>query len=299
MIVASRTAHEVAISFSTVDNFGTSMSPTKRVDKNASSPAILPLAKSLQFYWYSGHVLSVVCFVCSFLLGFFSPSKSLTFYRYSLFFEFISYGIVVKQSHFNKRKSVRNQLLKDENVQYLLFATVLIMSSYVIGPLSGSLYSYVIFSFFHSIAYFQTHILEALPISLNAQAAINSRITFLTENYNQQALFFASAAEVMILSNFFWVIPGVLFLIFRNPLKTVVKLLTFAASIVFVKLRYNDSQYTKAVVQQFDMRITTLLSHPAVPQPVARFYNNTFKDFVVKYIGPVRVSISKDVKKSQ
>lgn len=275
------------------------MSPTNRVDKHASSPAILPLAKTLQFYWYLGHVLSVVCFVCSFLLGFFSPSKSTSFYRYSLFFELISYGIAVKQLHFSKRKSAWNQLLKDENVQYLLFATVLIMSSYVIGPLSGSLYSYVIFSFFHSIAYFQTHILEAMPISLNAQAAINSRITFLTANYNQQALFFASAAEVMIVSNCFWVIPGILILIFRNPLQTFAKVVTFAASIVFVKLRYNDSHYTKAVVQQFDMRITTLLSHPAVPQSVARFYNITFKDLVVKFIGPVRVSISKDVKMSQ
>lgn len=275
------------------------MPPTNQVDTKAFSLTIVLLAKTLQFYWYLGHVLSVVSFVFSFFLGFFSSSKSLSYYRYSLFFELISYGIVVKQVHFTKRKSAWNQLLKDENVQYLLFAAVLAMSSYIVGPLTGSLYSYVIFSFFHSVSYFRTNILDIMPISLKAQATLNSQITFLTSNYNQQALFFASAAEVTILSNFFWDIPRIFFLMFRNPLRTVVKVMTFAASVVFVKLRYNDSQYTKRVVQELDMRITTFLSHPVVPQSIASFYNITFKDLVVKYIGPIRVSNSTQVKKTQ
>lgn len=275
------------------------MPPTNQVDTKAFSLTIVLLAKTLQFYWYLGHVLSVVSFIFSFFLGFFSSSKSLSYYRYSLFFELISYGIVVKQVHFTKRKSTWNQLLKDENVQYLLFAAVLAMSSYIVGPLTGALYSYVIFSFFHSVSYFRTNILDIMPISLNAQATLNSRITFLTSNYNQQALFFASAAEVTIISNFFWDIPRIFFLMFRNPLRTVVKVMTFAASVVFVKLRYNDSQYTRSVVQQLDMRITMFLSHPVVPKSIASFYNITFKDLVVKYIGPIRISNSTQVKKTQ
>ncbi|SGZ47553.1 CIC11C00000001451 [Sungouiella intermedia] len=274
------------------------MPPTKQVKAKTFSLVVFPLTKTLQFYWYLGHVLSVLCFFLSVIFGFISQAKSISFYRYTLFFELVSYGIVVRQVHFKVKKSSINQILKDENVQYLLFAIVLFVSSFIIGTLSGSLYSYVIFSFFHSVTYFQSHLLDALPISIDSQAAINSRITSITTNYNQQALFFASAAELMIISNFFWTIPGLLILIFRNPLHFVVKALTLAASIVFVKLRFNDSQYTRTVVQQFDMRILTFLSHPAIPLSIVGLYTS-FKNSIMKYIGPIRVPISSGTKKNQ
>lgn len=272
--------------------------PPKPPKTRSLSQAVLPLAKTPQFYWYLGHCFSVISFILSLFWGFFSPGKSLSYYRYTLFFELISYGITIKQAH-GKRKVNKIQFLKDENVQYFIFALILYTASFILGPLSGALYSYVIFSVFHAVTYFQTHLLDALPISLNLQAAINSRISFITTNYNQQALFFASAAEVMILSNFLWSIPGLIFQVFRNPLLVAAKLGIFAASVVFVKLRYNDNQYTKTVVQQFDSRISGFLANPMVPPLLSRLYHATLKDLIVKYVGPIRVPVASVAKKSE
>lgn len=275
------------------------MPSNKQVGTKSFVLKVSSLSNGLQFYWFLGHVLSVIFFTCSFVFGFFSPSKSLSYYRFTLFFELLSYGIVIKQIHYKTRQANKNQLLKDENVQYFLFAVILFASSFFIGTLTGSLYSYVIFSFFHSITYFQAHLLDTMPISIASQADINSRITFITANYNQQALILASAGEVMILSNFLWTVPGLLLLIYTQPFYFVVKLLTFASAVIFVKLRYNDSQYTKTVVQQFDMRVCTFLSNPAIPQQISRLYNVTFKDLVVKYVGPIKVPASSVTKKTQ
>lgn len=275
------------------------MAPKKQVSGRSVSQTLSHLVKSLQFYWYLGHVFSVASFTLSMVTGFFSPSRSLSYYRSTLIFELISYGIVVKQVRYKTKKVSLEQLLKDENVQYLLFAIILFTSSFVIGPITGALYSYVTFSFFHSISYFQAHVLESLPISINSQASINSKISFVTTNYNQQALLFASAGEVMILTNFLWSAPGLLLLIFRKPIYSVVKVLTFVAAVVFVKLRYNDSQYTKTVVQQFDFRIASLLANPMVPVQVSTFYNVTFKNFVLKYVGPIKVGAPVVTKKNQ
>lgn len=275
------------------------MPPRTQVKPKTVSLTILPLTRTLQFYWFLGHVLSVFCFLLSLLFGVFSSRKSLTYYRLTLFFELVSYSIVAKQVHFKTRTFNRGHVLKDENVQYLIFAVVLLMSSFIVGPLSGSLYSYAIFSFFHSLTYFQSNLLEALPLSLGSQSAISTRISFITTNYNQQALFFASAGEVMILSSFLWSVPGLIFQIFSHPLVVAVKLLTFVATVVFVKLRYNDSQFTKAVVQQFDQRIGAFLTHPAVPSNISRLYNVTFKDFVNRYISPIKAPTLTSEKKTQ
>lgn len=274
------------------------MPPTTQPAKSLirSIPLLL---STLQFYWYVGHVLSLFNFVGYLFYSFFSAGKSTSYYRYALFFELISYGIVIKQVHSNSKSFNRSRFLRDENVQYFLLALTLWASSFKIGAISGALYSYAIYSFFHSMTYFQANILERIPISLQSQAAINARITYVTSNFNQQALFIASTGEVMLFPYFLMAVPNLVFKLFRDPVYVAVQLYTFLALVVFVKLRYNENQYTQAAVQQLDLRISGVLANPMIPPQISALYNVAFKQFILRYLGPIRIAPATSVKKKQ
>lgn len=274
------------------------MPPTTQPAKSLirSIPLLL---STLQFYWYIGHVLSLFNFVGYLFYSFLSTGKSTSYYRYTLFFELISYGIVIMQVHSNSKSFNRSRFLRDENVQYFLLALTLWASSFKIGAISGALYSYAIYSFFHSMTYFQANILERIPISLQSQAAINARITYITSNFNQQALFIASTGEVMLFPYFLMAVPNLVFKLFRDPVYVAVQLFTFLALVVFVKLRYNEIQYTQAAVQQLDLRISAVFANPMIPPQISALYNVAFKQFILRYLGPIRISPATSVKKKQ
>lgn len=273
------------------------MSPKTPQPPKSLVQTVLALSKTPQLYWFAAHVFSVFSFIGFILVGFFSSAKALSYYRYMLFFQLVSYAIVIKQVH-SPPKS-RNALIRDENVQYFLFALVLWVVSFKIGTAAGTPHSYLIFLVFHAASYFQTHLLEALPVPISTQAAINARIAQFSSSYTQQGLFFAAASEVMMISNFLWQIPGFLLSIFRAPLFAVVQALTAIAVVVFVKLRYNESQNTKTVVQQFDAKVTGILSYPVVPPQLSLFYHTTFKALVARYIAPIQIPSVSVAKKTQ
>lgn len=273
------------------------MAPKTSPPSKSLTQTVLALAKTPQIYWFAAHVASILSFVGTTFFGLFSAAKALSYYRYMLFFQLASYAIVIKQVHSPPKSRVA--LIRDENVQYFLFAFVLWLVSFKIGTSAGTPYSYVIFLVFHAASYFQTHLLEALPISLSAQAGINARISHFTSSYTQQGLFFAAASEVMMLTNFLWQIPRILISIFRDPVYVVVEVFTVAAVTVFIKLRYNESQNTRTVVQQFDARATGLLSHPVVPAQISLLYHTTFKGFVARYIAPIQLPSVSVAKKTQ
>lgn len=268
-------------------------------------PTLTTLAKTLQFYWFIGHLLSISFFIGNMFYSFFNKSKSLNQYRLSLFFVIITYSIVIKQIHFKtnriqdiNKKVLNIQFFKDENVQYLSLAIVLLLTSFKIGAISGGLYSFTIFSLFHVLSYFQNYILNSLPISISNQQLINSRINFFTSNYNKQALTFASNSEIFLPIGFLFRLPFLLFKIFRDPLYVIIDLFTFAFVIVFVKLRFNDNPYTQSIVNELDMKIKTIVNHPKLSgYPLSAIYEQNFKPTLTKYIGPIQ--IPNTVKKTQ
>lgn len=273
--------------------------PPRVPHRNSLAKTLPKLMSSLQFYWFLGHAAAIILFLAYFVFSFLSTRRSSTYYRYALVSELISYGIVIKQVHFKSRLTPKAQVLKDDNFQYFILGATFFISSFKIGPISGALYPFVIYSFFHTITYFQANVLESLPITLQTQASINARISHVSTNFNQQALFIASSSEVMLFSYFLMGLPGCFFRLFRDPIYVVVHLLTFMMVVVFVKLRYNDSQYTRAAVQQFDARITQFLANPIVPPQLAALYNVSFKNAIVRYVGPIKVPVSAPAKKSQ
>ncbi|CUM66338.1 uncharacterized protein PRCAT00004001001 [Priceomyces carsonii] len=276
------------------------MGTTNQAGNNRSNHSILPLLRTQQFYWYLGHVLTLVFFVLNFF------SRSLRVYRLCLLAILLSYFIVIRQIFFKGQakktlKSIsdpgfRYQLLKDENVQYLILALVFFASSFIVGQVTGGLYSFAIFSLFHSLSYFQTNIVSGLPIGASRKNSISSAITRFTTGYNKQALFIAANSETIMLSGVFISIPLSAFRIFRNPLYVLVNVFLFATIVVFLKLRYDSNQYTQAVFNQWDTKINQLLMHPSAPPSLKYTYSTTFKGLLKRYIEPIK--IQKNIKKT-
>lgn len=264
----------------------------------SSQARMMLLIKTPQFYWFWGHTLSIFTFLLSILFGFFSLTQSLRQYRLSLFFELLSYGIVINQSYSKGKRTAWQQKLVDANVQYFVYALGLLAFSFITKPVSGTLYSYVIYSFFHAITYFQANLLQALPISLTVQSKVSSQIDHITI-YNEQALLFAAAAEVLVISNFAWSIPGFVLNLIRTPFQAALRFLFMIFCIGFVKLRYDDSQSTRLVMKQVDSQIGGTLAHPAVPSQIYNFYQATLKGFIRTYIEPIKLSGPSVTKKNQ
>lgn len=240
------------------------------------------LSKSPQFFWYLGHAFSVILFILLQVVSFFSRPWTMFLYRWILFFELVSYAIVAKQLELFRKASLKNtQLIHDENAQYLFFCVALSIASIKLGPWSKALYSFVIYSFFHAIVYFQSHILELLPIPLSQQAVWSDRITLVSTNYNQQALYFAAMNEVFLLFDFLWAVPLLVFKVFSDPIYVIFQAFLCLAVAIFLKLRYLHSTYSKTIIAQLDARISTVLTHPVVPPQLLQLYSIQFKGMVL------------------
>lgn len=247
--------------------------PPKQQKPQPLPDKLAALSKSPQFYWYLGHALGAILFLILQIVSFFGTRWTNIFYRLVLICELISYGIVAYQLNlFKKTASKKMQWLQDENGQYLFFAVSLFVSSFKLGAWTKALYSFAIYSFFHAIAYFQSNILESFPIPIAKKAAWSDRITYISSNYNQQALYFAAMNEVFLLVDFLWIFPRLLTKLFFDPIFIVFELLLFVSLIIFLKLRYTYSTYTITIISQLDQRITGFLSIPGIPQSLLQFY---------------------------
>lgn len=265
----------------------------------------IQLSKTLQFYWFIGHVLSISFFILTTTFSFFSKKRSLYYYKLTLVFVIITYSIVLKQIYFKNtklaslKKKLTINLLKDENVQYLLLAVTLLISSFKIGSISGGLYSFEIFSIFHVLSYFQNHILSSLSLSISTQQSINSKINFFTSNYNQQALYIAANSELFLPVGFLLQMPFLLFTVFRDPLYVAIYVLVFILVVVFVKLRYNDNKFSQSIVAQWDAKAEQIVNHPQLQAyQLGPFYKEKVKGLLNTYLGPIKIS-PVSAKKSQ
>ncbi|KAM9899040.1 hypothetical protein OXX69_009645 [Metschnikowia pulcherrima] len=274
-------------------------SSAKAAPQTKVTGKVVSLAKSPQLYWFSAHVASIVSFAAWQVFGIFSRKQAQRYSRLTLFFQLACYAIVIKQSVKLSPANLKVQLLRNENVQYFVFAAVLLATSVQLEPWTKAVMPFMIYSFFHAMTYFQKNLLEHAPLSLHTQAALDGRITYIASNFNLQALFFASFSELMLLLDIALGIPGLLFSVFRNPLYVVFFTLRSFAVLVFLKLRYDESQYTKQAVQQMDARISAFLSNPMVPPQLGAIYFGPVKSAVVKYAGMVSIPKIASQKKTQ
>ncbi|ABN65325.2 predicted protein [Scheffersomyces stipitis CBS 6054] len=251
------------------------------------------LALTQQFYWFLGHVMAVLFFAVSTISSFIFPRSSLKYYRFSLLSILVTYVIVIKQIYLRKLSTVTaTRLIRDENVQYFVLAGVFYLASFKIGVVAGSLYSFAIFAVFHILTYFQNNLLSIVLANPQAQQQVNATINQFTTNYNQQALIVAANAEAMLLVlNVFSVFSAFLFnlVLQRDIVYFLVKLWVAAITVVFVKFRFDSNQYTKLVIQQFDLKISELLAR-FNSTALNNLYNVSFKSqFLPHYIAPIQV----------
>ncbi|CAH2352734.1 pore membrane protein of 33 kDa [[Candida] railenensis] len=254
---------------------------------------MVALVKTQQFYWFLGHVFVLVAFFLHNITSFFS--KTLFYYKITLLSVLFTYTIVLRQVHFKtfaslKAPNLRANLIKDENFHYFVLALVFFLTSSRLGALSGSIYSFTIFSLFHSLTYFQNNILSSLPISLSSQQALNSKINNFTSSYNETALMIASQSELLLLTSFVFTIPMTPINLLRSPINAILNVIVFGVVVTFIKLRYDQNKYTQHVVSSWDLKISQLLHSPQasmIPQSIKDAYQIQFKGLLSQYLGPI------------
>lgn len=283
------------------------MAQERKLQPKTLSGTVSRLVRTQQFYWFLGHVAGIVFFTLNALSAFYS--RSVKYYKGCLLAELITYGIVIRQIHFKKSgvaglanvakdKQLRIKLVRDDNVQYFTLALIFYFSSGVIGGVSGGLYSFVIFSVFHTLTYFQTNLLGSMPMSISAQQELNTRINHFTSTYNQQALMIAANAEFLLLSGFVFTVPFMFVQVFRAPIFVLVNTFVFASVVAFLKLRYISNQYTQSIISLWDLKINQILLSGKLPQSFSQFYNVRFKLWLHTLTDPIQLPQLSSAKKS-
>lgn len=245
--------------------------------------SLTSLLATSQFYWFLSHVFTVLFFTVHTFYSFFSNTKSLYFFKFALLSILTTYSIVIKQL---PKISIHN-----ENVQYFLLALSLYISSFKLGVITGSLYSFIIYSLFHILNYFQANLLFLSP----SPQALGEHIKSITSTYNQQALLMASNAEIFLLffgANPLVHFPSLILDIFsKNLLSLIVRFALFFIVLTFIKIRYDTNQFTKLVAEQLDLKVSTLLlKFP----PAFNLYHGVFKSVIVgKYVALIKLPLNK------
>lgn len=158
-----------------------------------------------------------------------------------------SFGILVYQSV--KRTQNTKQILADDNTQYLLLGIgFLFFRPYVLLPLLP----FALFSLFHVLAYTKGHL---LPIYGLADSSYSTRIGHFISQNNTKSIELASFLEIVSLGHLFL---RVLFLRKRS-------LFIFILYVVFIKLRFEKSVFTRNYFKKIELHIEKLVNNTNNP----------------------------------
>ncbi|KAK9379428.1 uncharacterized protein V2V93DRAFT_349299 [Kockiozyma suomiensis] len=218
------------------------------------STRLIKLAKTLQFAWFAGHVF-VLIGVFFYLLSVirFAPSTPWArfWYREAYLSVVGTYGIVLYRSYRASTPTV-TAVIRDDNVQYLVIALLWLISK----PLLVTLPPFAIYSFFHVLTYTRTNLLPTLgqPTTSGTAAKIQSFV----DNYNDKFTALVGNLELVLLVRLF-----VNAILFRKG--SWISLLVYGA---FIRLRFEQSAFTRQAVKNWEVRADGLIAHPSVPAGV-------------------------------
>ncbi|ODV60129.1 uncharacterized protein ASCRUDRAFT_36456, partial [Ascoidea rubescens DSM 1968] len=256
--------------------------------------------KTAQFYWYLGHLMEVFSMV-SFTVSNFLPSPisstSKFFYTLSIFSIILTYSIVILKTYplgFVKTLfSNPLKIINDNNVQYLLLSIFFYLNFKIQSLIQGSLYPFTIYSVFHSLNYFRDLILPILPlINTNLKTNINTKINYLIKNYYETSLTIAANSELIIIFQLVMDIikKFVILFIYRNTLliSEIFKLFFITSFyLIFIKIRYNQNNYMKNVVNTYDYKINVFLSsNQRIPSFIQNFWYS-IRHMIIFYLSPI------------
>lgn len=248
--------------------------------------------KTQQFYWFAGHVIAIASFLVFQLGFFFGPRTALKYYRVTLLSLIGTYLIVIFKRHsIPKLRLIVNQFLRDENICYFALAVSLWLFSFKLGPTAGSLYSFVIFSFFHVLTYINANLIGLVVSNVQEQRLISARITQFSSLYYDMALLMAANAEIILTAMSVVQVPLVIVirLLFHGDVFGVLVNVVFAlVMITFLKLRYDCNVHTQAILHAFDGRIEQFLFQANIPM-LSTIYKTQFKGKFLKAVGMIKL----------
>ncbi|KAK7207755.1 hypothetical protein BZA70DRAFT_272139 [Myxozyma melibiosi] len=218
------------------------------------STRLIKLAKTLQFAWFTGHVfvlVGVLFYVLSAIR--FAPGTSWArfWYRETYFSVIATYGIVLYRSY-RASTPTATTIIRDDNVQYLFIALLWLISK----PLLITLPPFAIYSFFHVLTYTRTNLLPTLgqPTTTGPAAQIQSFV----DNYNDKFTALVGNLELVLLVRLFFNA-----ILFRKG--SWISLIIYGA---FIRLRFEQSAFTRQAVKNWEVRADSLIAHPSVPAGV-------------------------------
>lgn len=202
----------------------------------------------------------------------------------------------------NKRNQDLNNMLRNENVQYLLFAFFhWVFSSPYYGAINPSvLYPYVIYAFFHTINYTKQFLIPIMPnITPLVKEKWCKNLNLFHQMFNNRSRMLASNTEIML--TMFYVIPliKVFFrLVFGKYLNGSVQqiwidfktIFLFLVTINFLRMRHTVDQYTKTQIIQYDSTINNIVWNSNIPE-VLRQVLASIKYFVAFFIDKFTLTI--------
>ncbi|KAI8986010.1 hypothetical protein BDB01DRAFT_834788 [Pilobolus umbonatus] len=236
----------------------------------------LALVKTLQFVWFSGHILTLLGSILYLLTVLLFRSNTLL-YKVAYLGAILSYGVVIYKTHGypQANPNYARKLLMDENAQYLLLAVFWFFSS----PITVTLIPFFTFSSFHALGYIRTNIINTLfprPANSGAswQAKTQQQIKSWTDKYYSVAMRLVAQSEVTIIS------VRLFFGLFRFQ---ILPIFFFAQ---FLRFRYHLSAYIRQTFADLRIKCDTLLlpptADPRIPEIVPKVYTIA-KGMIIKF----------------
>ncbi|KAI2602240.1 hypothetical protein GGR54DRAFT_625055 [Hypoxylon sp. NC1633] len=250
------------------------MAPPPSANLPLSQRAIA-LVKTLQFAWFSGHLVLLLCiarYAISVATFSYNSRWSRFTYRTAFISAALTYGIVVYKTWRARQKvGAKNPggligYASDENVQYLAMALVWLFSpQYIFAMLP-----YGIYSVFHVATYTRNNVIPTIqPVKAPAGASPGAKpqsanplaesIGKFVKNYYDYSMTIVSTLEILLWARLF------LAAIFFQQRSWI--LLTIYT--VFLRTRFAQSDHVKDCFRQIESRLDSLVSGQGMP-PAAR-----------------------------
>jgi len=240
---------------------------TTQASSNSVQDQLKALARTPQFYWWIGHLLTLLFTVLT-LVTFNSVQL---FYKLAFIGALMSYGIVIRSSHqeFNFSMECAARVFSDENFSYTFLAIYWLINE----PVLVAMFPFALYSVFHFIGYFRSTILLTLYPNVKQELesktqtpSLPTRLHFtlgkFAEKYSVKTIQLASFLEVSL-------VPIYLLLRVTTRFRSIFSLFFYGQ---FLRQRASQSAQTRASFNQLAAILDRYILQSAVPTQVQNIY---------------------------
>ncbi|KAI5868350.1 hypothetical protein GGS23DRAFT_592129 [Durotheca rogersii] len=248
------------------------MAPPPPASNLSLRDKFLALAKTLQFAWFSGHLLLLLCIFRYFITFSFTTGWAWITYRTAFLSAALTYGIVVYKTWRARQKVGAKYpggvigILSDENVQYLALALVWLLSP----QYSLAMLPFGIYSIFHVATYTRNNLIPAFQSSKAPAGAppgtkpagaspIAEAIGSFVKQYYDTSMSVVATLEILI-----WVRLFLSAILFQRRSWILITVYT-----AFLRTRFAQSSHVQDSFRVLESRIDSLVGAQGTP-PAAR-----------------------------